>query len=505
MKQTKKIIFVSIILIITFIALSFTIFNLSMSKKLKSAKIAYSMEFSSKDPQKNSDGWSTSVTRQIVATLTQINKRDQVEFANAKEIKYSNNNKILTITLNDEYRWEDKVKIKAADYYFGLKHLLDPKTKSTYTMWATDNIVGANDYYNQRSTEIKGFKVLSDNKLQITLTKNVAHFTQLLASCVFSPLREDYYNKHKTNYGTSWNNVLSSGLYRIEQYKKGQYVQLVPNVASKKSKYLKINNILFTKVNTKLTEYKLFQQNKLNNFTQTQKIGKLEEDNITLNNAEMTYLIPNNKISNKNLNLALYNALDKKYISEKLLAGYGDYTATIYPNIYNTGLKYEHTNIFNLTKAKQYLKNIPKHPKIIKLLVGNDFNDIVLKYIVKQWKELGLQVEVFKTLPRLVNVELFKGPNTDRKYDFALSSWNANYNDIHAFTSEFINSQINYINKYDNKIANAMENVSEYTNELNMTNGYLLPLWQTKSKLFYRDNIISQSNSGYFLNGYFWN
>lgn len=483
----------------------YTVYNFKTMKKFNELNIPYSFDFSSKDPQKNADGWTTSITRQIQTTLVSINQKDELENANAQNIQITNSNKTYKITLNHDYEYEDGVKIKAKDYVFAIKHLLDKNLKSEYASWATDNIVGAKEFYNKQAKQIEGLKVISDDKFEINLIKANPYFLNLLSSNVFSPLREDYYNKYLNDYGTSWDKVLSSGLYKIKVFKKGEKIQLVINDKSPKSKMLKKQQINFIKVNSKLSEYNLFKQNELTTYTEIKNMDNLDEKFKDIDKMEMNYLIPNSKTTSKELRKAVDLALDKKYIVEKLLGGYGIYTQTIYPNNFNKNFTFENKNNFNFNLAKDMVSKLNDKEKNLNLLVPNTFNKEVVKYVYTQMQNLGLHVNINTTLPKLVNKEVYLKANTNRKYDFAINTWNANYNHINTYTNELINENSNYINKNDPILTKKMENYNSDMNNYINDNAYLIPLYQTREKMYYRQNIKVYSNGGYFLNVMYWN
>lgn len=478
--------------------------NMLNNKKVNEVVIPYRFDFASTDAQKNSDGWTTSIIRQVNATLTSVDNHDKVQNWNASKIDISKNGLDYKIRLNDDFSWQDGKKVTSKDYYYGLKHLLTNKTKSDYASWALDYIKGSNAFYANKTNEISGFKIKDDHNFEISLSKKCKYFTYLLSTSVFSPLREDYVSKLGEKYGTDWNSILSSGLYKINRTVPGSFVELVQNNKSKKAKSLDVKKIKFKRVETKENEFKLYNQGKLTNFVETKNLGKINGNNTVINHSEMHYLVPNNATNSSSLNKAFYLALDKNYISNSLLNGFGKTTGTIYPTSLNHGAKFENQNLFDLKKAKEYLKDAKLKTNKINLLVTNSMNEEVLKYIINQEKKIGLDVNVRYTTPLAIDKEMFKPANSSRNYDFAINVWNENYADIHAFTSEFINPYFSYINKFDNEIAKHVSNADNEMNKYFNEKGLLFTLWQAKTKLYYKDNIKSLTPTGYFLNGWYW-
>lgn len=150
------------------------------------------------------------------------------------------------------------------------------------------------------------------------------------------------------------------------------------------------------------------------------------------------------------------------------------------------------------------LKQDTSNKRVVNLLVTTITKPELLKYIINQESKIGIKVNIRYTTPLAIDKEMFAPASSERNYDFALNVWNQNYDDIHAYTSEFINPFISYINAYNSEIEKKVNNFDNESAKYFADNGLLFTLWQTKSKLHYKSNIISYSPTAYFLNGYFW-
>ncbi len=75
-----------------------------------------------------------------------------------------------TFRLKHGIYFSNKREVKAYDFKYSFKKLLDPKSKSPNT-WVLENILGANDFMKGRVVNIEGIKVIDDYTLEIRLKK----------------------------------------------------------------------------------------------------------------------------------------------------------------------------------------------------------------------------------------------------------------------------------------------------------------------------------------------
>ncbi|MEW6675571.1 MAG: ABC transporter substrate-binding protein [Nitrospirota bacterium] len=75
--------------------------------------------------------------------------------------------------------FSNKREVKANDFKYSFKKILDPKTRSPNT-WVLEKILGADDFMKGRAGDVKGIRVMDDYTLEICLKKPFSPFLSLL-------------------------------------------------------------------------------------------------------------------------------------------------------------------------------------------------------------------------------------------------------------------------------------------------------------------------------------
>lgn len=141
-----------------------------------------------------------------------------------------------TFKLRPDARWSDGRPVTAADFVFGVKHLLDPRLAADYAS-SYFAIVGAEEMYTARAgtdAEVDalfaqvGVKAVDERTFQVQLKRRQATFLQLAALWPMFPLREDVWKTHKEQW-TEPQNYISTGPFRMTEWVHRDHITLVPN------------------------------------------------------------------------------------------------------------------------------------------------------------------------------------------------------------------------------------------------------------------------------------
>jgi peptide/nickel transport system substrate-binding protein/oligopeptide transport system substrate-binding protein len=84
-----------------------------------------------------------------------------------------------TFKLNGHVKFTNNQTVKAYDFKYSFKRILDPKTRSPNT-WVLEKIEGAKDYIQGKADDVKGLKIIDDYTLEIRLEKPFSPFLHLL-------------------------------------------------------------------------------------------------------------------------------------------------------------------------------------------------------------------------------------------------------------------------------------------------------------------------------------
>ncbi|TQR45214.1 peptide ABC transporter substrate-binding protein [Paenibacillus popilliae] len=164
---------------------------------------------------------------------------DNIKFVgnHAVDLPTTTDNKVWTFKLKEGLKWTDGTPINAKTYEYSYKMLLDPKlaNKNSYVLFDDIPIVNANKYFKgEAKWEDVGIKAKDDTTLEITLESELpeidiySNFTAT-ANPPTSPVHEKLYesgmkpDRSETTYGTTVEQVPSSGTYRLTEWVRDQH------------------------------------------------------------------------------------------------------------------------------------------------------------------------------------------------------------------------------------------------------------------------------------------
>lgn len=115
--------------------------------------------------------------------------------------------------------WSDGVPVKAQDFEYAVKRLLDPKTASPYA-WLLTPIIKNGAAFNkgEASADEVGVNAIDDKTLKFELAKPVPYFMQLSYFIVMTPLRQDVAEKYGDAYGQEAEQIISNGPFVIKEW-----------------------------------------------------------------------------------------------------------------------------------------------------------------------------------------------------------------------------------------------------------------------------------------------
>lgn len=466
----------------------------------------------------------------ISGTLTTLNESGKVEKYGATDLNLSKDLKKLTITINPNLKYENGDKIVAQDYISSMKMLANAKTKSMFASFVTNYVVGADSYYNNKANDISGIKLISDTKFEINFIKPCSFYDSILAKEVFAPVQQKNIDKNGgvENYGKNYKDILSSGEYKITKVSNDQFVELEKNenfsiYNSKTPKKIKIK---------KLTEAKsgvqLFLNNELNSLQKTQETQKLlgdKEKNYKLQSSQtpiMKYMETSGL--DKDISRAMYLAIDKNYIIQNILKNKAKLVNSLVPENYkevNEKLPYLNENEFDLNKAKQLINNRVINIRFMTTTPGSKNDQIINKYLMQQWKKIGLNVTEQPRPMALDTKYQLKTQNEDRDYEVTLATWGPDYNHESAFYNMLLGSKTNTsfskwtnqgFKNYDEKVKQALISTNrkdvvklyQEADKIRHDEGKLQTLYESSESYYIRKNGYIISSQGQMLKPNYW-
>ena len=181
------------------------------------------------DPQIASSDAECSLVRNIFEGLLRKNAQGTVVPGAAEQ--YEKNGAVYTFHLRDNLIWSDQQPLTAADFVFGLRRALDPKTKAPFAfrLFCIEN--AEKIHAGKADLSTLGVSAPDDRTVVIRLAYEDAYFENTLTTSVAMPCREDFFNNAAGKYGLESEFILSNGSYRLTKWNKESFgIRLYKNM-----------------------------------------------------------------------------------------------------------------------------------------------------------------------------------------------------------------------------------------------------------------------------------
>ncbi len=161
-----------------------------------------------------------------------------------------------TFKLRQGVKWinnatgEEVAEVKADDFVAGIEYVLDPAVGSELE-YLVEVLDGAAEYYaSLDDDEIEdkpfssvGIKAIDDYTLEYTLPEVTPYFLTCLTYGCFYPVNRNYLDTQGTLFGTSENNILVNGAFRMTKHEDSSKIELTKN-----NKYYDAEHVYVNKV-----------------------------------------------------------------------------------------------------------------------------------------------------------------------------------------------------------------------------------------------------------------
>jgi len=209
-------------------------------------------EPNSYDPTQQTYTYEAGVGREVFETLLKPNAAGtDVQPAAASSFDVSSDGITYTFHLRSNAKWSDGKPVKASDWVYGYKHLLNPALAAGYVDPFFDGtILGADGYGSVDVSSASaidtflsglGLSAPDDNTFVIKLQHPAAYFKWVVTLWVAEPIRQDIveqaaggsFPSSDTTKPEMWaqsaNTIIGNGPYKISEIVSKDHVTLVPN------------------------------------------------------------------------------------------------------------------------------------------------------------------------------------------------------------------------------------------------------------------------------------
>ena len=175
------------------------------------------------------DSVSFDILTNIMEGLTQYDVNMEPVPAVARHWEISDNGRIITYYLRDDVFWTDGQPVKASDFEYSWKRLLNPATAAQYAYFLFD-IENAYEYNSGKITDPSkvGVSAKSDLVLEVRLKKPVVYFPSITTFMVTFPQRKDIVER----FGDRWTDpdkIVTNGPFKLTEWKHEYKLELSAN------------------------------------------------------------------------------------------------------------------------------------------------------------------------------------------------------------------------------------------------------------------------------------
>lgn len=428
-------------------------------------KVMLSSNVVSLDTAQVTDVASFEVIADCIDGLMQLDSEGKSIPAIAESYEVSTDGKTYTFHLRNA-KWSNGDDVTAGDFVFAWRRHCQKAEEYSYIMGATVACVkNADAVIKGADPATLGVNAPDPKTLVVELDAPVSFFPALMAFPTFYPINEKFYSGLEAGtYGTSPETFLSNGAFALASYQPGAAnIQLKKNDSYWNAGKIDLNNLQYQVVSSSDNALTAFKNKSLNlvqiSGNQVQHVKEdaaLSKNLKTFSAGSLNYLSfnqdPKNHhagaLTNKNLRLAISNAIDRESLVDNFIMDGSKATYTAIPVDFATNAEtgkdfaedqkqFSEFVSFNPEKARQYLElaktELGRDTFELEFIYANDSGDTGVKVVQ------AIKSQVEENLPG-VTLNLQPMPKaeyldkvTSNSYDLASTNWVPDYDDPMTF------------------------------------------------------------------------
>ncbi|HTD20517.1 MAG TPA: peptide ABC transporter substrate-binding protein, partial [Ktedonobacteraceae bacterium] len=360
--------------------------------------------------------------------------------------RVSSDNKTYTFNLKPGIAFADGTPVTAQTYVYSLTRALLPDVQSTNASFYEQYILGANDVAHGKTKTLVGVKALNSSTLQITLTRSIPYFLQVLTNSVFFPVNKQLVDRYGQN---KWadhvvGNGIGTGPFMIQSWQHSVKMVLVPNphYYGARTKLTQVNMIFVNDQGTAFTTYRAGQYDFAWNLTMADQVPAKNLVGFTrvpqLETDVLFFNVNMPPFDNPIIRQAFANAIDKQSLAHTVLND----SVVPAPTIIPPGMPGYQPNYqgipFNAALAKTLFQSVYPDPTTVPPITfsypSSGLPTQEVTAIQNMWlNTLGITVTVHAVEPNAYNDELLK-----HQIQLGFYQWNADYNDPYDVLAQYL-------------------------------------------------------------------
>ncbi|WP_211748254.1 peptide ABC transporter substrate-binding protein [Paenibacillus sp. Marseille-Q4541] len=219
-------------------------------------------EPTSLDPPIGFDQVSYDVLNNFMEGLTRLKDDHTPGPGVASEWTVSEDEKEYTFKLRDDAKWSNGDPVKASDFEFAFKRMLDPNVGAASAPLAY--VFEGAETFNSGEATADDVKVTAtdDHTLQIILAKPAPWLLGMLANPAFFPVHQATVEGNP-EWAADASTILSNGPFKLTEWKHDAEIKMVKNDQYWDAAKVKLDGVTFKMVDDSTTAYQLYQSGEL--------------------------------------------------------------------------------------------------------------------------------------------------------------------------------------------------------------------------------------------------
>jgi len=434
------------------------------------------------DSQKTSTVVESDILLDLYEGLVTYDAKAQIVPGVAESWSANDDGTVYTFKLRPNAKWSNGDPVKAQDFVFSFRRLMNPETGAKYAniLYTLKN--GEKVNKGQAKVEELGVKAIDDRTLEITLEQPAPYFIAQLAHQTGLPVHPASVEKFGKDF-VKPENMVSNGAFMLKSFTPNDKIVMVKNPSYREAASVKIDQVNVIPAEDRSAALRRFQAGELHTYTDvpTDQIKFIKEtlkDQFKVAPYLGTYYFAVNTkkppFDDVRVRQALSMVIDRDFLADDIWGGTMiPAYSFIPPGIGNYGEPAtaswkDLSPIEREDKAKALLKAAGYGPGGKKLTVEIRYNTSenhknTSVALANMWKPLNVEV-------KLVNTDLkthYALLRDKGDYDVARAGWIADYSDPQnfLFLAESDNKGLNYAS-YSNPEFDALMKKAAATKDL---------------------------------------
>ncbi len=279
------------------------------------------------DPHKAEGVPAINVIEDLYEGLMAYDNKGNIVLGAANKYQISQDGLVYTFYLRDNLKWSNGQKLSAEDFVYSIKRSIDPKTAG-----ARANVLfpikNAEKILNGELDKNKlGVKALGNNIIQISLEYKAPLILEVLSNTVSFPVYKPSIDKYGNKFTQPEHHVTNGG-FKLKNWTINSHLELAKNEYYWDANNVRLDIVKYFDIEQPMQEFRRYQSGQIDTTSNipTENINyikRLYKSELLTGPYMAVYYygfnVTNPPMDNKYLREALFLAVDRKIITDKLL------------------------------------------------------------------------------------------------------------------------------------------------------------------------------------------